>query len=383
MTDVRISSAVMTHPRRLPRARELAALLGLDAVVVDPDPDGPPSALRTALAAWAAAAPGATHHLVLQDDVAAPAFLRDLVRRSVRRHPADALAFYAAWNTRNGSAVRLAALVGAGWVRGVPEEFTPTQAVCLPAAMAEDFRRYARGSTDRHDDEVLSAYLRLTGRMSLIAVPNPVEHIDTDSIAGFDWHGLRRSACPLQEPGIAVALETGWVLEHPGGLPYMRQGEGHARVEGPDGVIGTRGHARWLTALPYLGCSEEQVHRLVHERRPADVAAAVGRAFGHRFADELWIHGLLLGRQAARLTRCSPVQRLRRPMADRLDRRVRAAAVATLGVSSLLPEARQSVRPDQAALLETYVRSGLRCGRAWPDEASPTAPRLGGEAHDA
>src|SRR5213079_488995 len=122
MTDVRISSAVMTHPRRLPRARELAATLGLDAVVVDPDPDGPPSALRTALAAWGAAAPGATHHLVLQDDVSAPASLRDLVRRSVRRHPADALAFYAAWNTRNGSAVRLAALVGAGWVRGVPEE---------------------------------------------------------------------------------------------------------------------------------------------------------------------------------------------------------------------------------------------------------------------
>ncbi len=272
--------------------------------------------------------------------------------------------------------------MGAGWVRGVPEEFTPTQAVCLPVAMAEEFRRYARGSTDRHDDEVLSAYLRHTGRMSLIAVPHPVEHIDTDSIAGFEWHGVRRSACPLREPGIAAALETGRVLERPGGLPYMRRGEGHARVEGPDGVIGTRGHAHWTVALPYLGCSEEQVHRLVRDGRPADLAAAVGRDFGHHFADELWIHCLLLGLQAARLTRCSPEQR-RHPAADRLDRRIRAAAVATLGVSSLPPEARQSVRPDQAALLKTYVRSGLRCGRGWLDGASPLVPRQGGEAHDA
>ncbi|MEV0374402.1 hypothetical protein AB0I10_32190 [Streptomyces sp. NPDC050636] len=357
-------------------------VLGLDSAVVDPDPDGPPSALRTALAAWAAVTPGATHHLVLQDDVAAPASLHDLVRRSVQRHPDDALAFYAAWNTRNGAAVRLAALVGAGWVRGVPEEFTPTQAVCLPVATAEEFRRYARGSADRHDDEVLSAYLRRTGRMSLTAVPNPVEHIDTGSICGFDWDGVRRSACPLQEPGIASALETGWVLEPPGCLPYMRQGEGHARVEGPEGVIGTRGHARWTAALPYLGCSEEQVNRLVRDLRPADVAVEVGRTFGHHFADELWIHCLLLGRQAARHSRGSPVQPL--PAADQLlDRRIRDAAVGTLGGSGLLPEARQSVRPDQAELLDTYVRSGLRCGRAWTDEASHPVPKLGGEAHDA
>src|SRR5690349_25001293 len=143
-----VSSAVMTHPRRLDQAERIAAELSLGAVVVDPAPDDAPSALRTAIAAWAAVRPGASHHLVVQDDLAGPAGLTELVRRSAARHPSDALAFYTHWNSRNGATVRLAALAGASWVRAVREEFTPTLAVSLPAATAADFRRHAVASAD-------------------------------------------------------------------------------------------------------------------------------------------------------------------------------------------------------------------------------------------
>ncbi|MFG2525424.1 hypothetical protein [Streptomyces sp. NPDC048527] len=90
-----VSSAVMTHPVRLVQAQHLAARLRLDGLAVDPDPQGPPSALRTALVAWSAAAPGASHHLVVQDDVDAPAELLEIVTRAAARFPDEALVFYA------------------------------------------------------------------------------------------------------------------------------------------------------------------------------------------------------------------------------------------------------------------------------------------------
>ncbi|TXS71655.1 hypothetical protein EAO76_20875, partial [Streptomyces sp. sk2.1] len=174
----------MTHPVRLAQAQDLAARLRLDGLALDPDPQGPPSALRTALVAWSAAAPGASHHLVVQDDVDAPAELLEIVARAATRFPDEALVFYTNWHARNGAAARLAALAGAGWVRAVPDEFTPSLGVCLPVDTAAAFRAYARDSAERHDDELLSVFFRGRGRMSLLAVPNIVEHIGTSSING-------------------------------------------------------------------------------------------------------------------------------------------------------------------------------------------------------
>lgn len=309
--------------------------------------------MRTALVAWDTVMPGASHQLVLQDDVDVPENVLDLVRRAVRRHPAEPLAFYAHWNSRNGAAVRLAALSGASWVRCVPEEFTPTQAICLPAGMAGSFRRYASSSTDRRDDEVLSGYLRRIRRMSLVAVPNLVEHTGAESICGNDSEGLRRSPCLVTSTDAVVALERGWVLESTVGLPYMRRGWAHARVEGPDGILGTRGHTAWQVALPYLGLDADQMRRLVRAHRPRDLAEAVERSFGSDFASEFWIYCLLLGRQARLVARphipSSP--------------EARAAALATLGVSSLPPLERARLTPGQEALLLEFTRSGLRGAR--------------------
>lgn len=363
MTSIYLSSAVMTHPRRLADAEKLATTLGLDATVLDPSPDAHPSTLRTALAAWAATIPGATHHLVVQDDVSAPASLRDLVRRSVVRHQTDPLAFYAHWNSRNGAMVRLAALAGASWVRAVPEEYTPTQAICLPVAVAEEFRQYASDNLERPDDEVLSAFLRETGRIALLAVPNLVEHIGEDSIAGNEAYGIRRSACCVASPDVGSRLCSGWLLDEVDYLPYMRHGEAHLRVDVPSGDTRNRDHVVWRDALLRTGLIEEQVLNQVKKYRSADTDSATARLFGRRYANELWIYCLLLGWQAERLIRrYAPITRAR-PTVDYLDRKIRETAVSTIGISSLAPDDRMALSAEHAEIINKYVVTGIKSGR--------------------
>ncbi|NEE50650.1 hypothetical protein G3M55_39350, partial [Streptomyces sp. SID8455] len=82
-------------------------------VVVDPSPEAGPGALRTARAAWAAVAPDATHHVVLQDDVVPCREFAAQVAHAVRELPDTPLALYANWNSWNGAATRAAALQGA------------------------------------------------------------------------------------------------------------------------------------------------------------------------------------------------------------------------------------------------------------------------------
>ncbi|MFF8788870.1 hypothetical protein [Streptomyces sp. NPDC015125] len=362
MTAALISSAVMTHPVRKEQAEALAARLGLGGLAMDPDPDGPPSALRTALVAWAARTAAAGHHVVVQDDVAAPAELLELVTGSVARFPDEALIFYTNWHARNGAAARLAALAGAGWVRAVPEEFAPTLAICLPVRTADAFRVYARDSAERHDDELMAAFLRTQGRSGLLAVPNVVEHIGTSSINGHAAQGVRLAACPVGAADARPLLDHGWVLEELDWLPYMRYGEGYLRPVGHERDADPRRHLRWPEALPPTGLTEGRLWDAVRRYRPEDAAAEVGRLFGAAFADELWIHCLLLGRQAVDAAR-RPAARSASPRpAGAAGARVRAAALSTVGPAGLPPERRLGVTPEQSALMTGYAESAVRCG---------------------
>ncbi|WP_328383883.1 hypothetical protein OHS81_08255 [Streptomyces sp. NBC_00400] len=362
MTTAPISSAVMTHPVRKEQAEALAARLGLGGLAMDPDPDGPPSALRTALVAWAARTAAAGHHLVVQDDVAAPAELLELVAGSVARFPDEALIFYTNWHARNGAAARLAALAGAGWVRAVPEEFAPTLAICLPVRTADAFRGFARGSVERHDDELMAAFLRTQGRSGLLAVPNVVEHIGTSSINGHAAQGVRLAACPVGAADARPLLDHGWVLEELDWLPYMRYGEGYLRPVGHERDADPRRHLRWPEALPPTGLTAGRLRDLARRYRPEDAAAEVGRLFGAAFADELWIHCLLLGRQAADAARRPAAQSASPRPAGAAGARVRAAALSTVGPAGLPPERRLEVTPERAALMTAYAESAVRCG---------------------
>ncbi|MGD3108784.1 hypothetical protein [Streptomyces sp. YGL11-2] len=363
MTAGRISSAVMTHPVRRAQAEGLVARLGLGGLALDPDPDGPPSALRTALVAWAAAAPGASHHLVVQDDVSGPDDLLGLVGHAVGRFPDEALVFYTNWHARNGAASRLAALAGASWVRAVPDEFTPSLSICLRVEVAADFLEFARESTQRHDDELLTGFFRTRGRMSLLAVPNVVEHVGTSSINGHATQGIRLAVCPMDAADAEQLLRHGWVLEDVGWLPYMRYGEGYVRLVGQENDPDDgRGHHRWRDALPEIGLAEERVRQTVADRMPADLASDVARLFGARFAEELWIHCLMLGRQAAVAARRYAPDADVGPMAAAAGVRLREAAVSTIGPAGLPPERRPEAGPEQKRLMTEFAWSAIRCG---------------------
>ncbi|MCT2591777.1 hypothetical protein LHJ74_18055 [Streptomyces sp. N2-109] len=394
MTGVRISSAVMTHPLRKAQAEELVARLGLDGLALDPAPQEEASALRTALVAWSAMPEGATHQLVMQDDVAAPPEFPALVARCAARFPDEALVFYTNWHARNGAAVRLAALAGAGWVRAVPEEFTPTLATCLPAALVREFREFARGRVEeeRHDDEVLAQFLRRRGRPALLAVPGVVEHIGTSSINGHAAQGVRRVACPVDIADAARLLPEGWVLEDIDWLPYMRYGAGYLRegARQPESD-GTRPHVGWQEALPGTGLTEERLRYLAGENRPF-TATEVSWLFGAGFANELWTHCLLLGRQAVVASRQAHGLAAGEPAVadlaaaeriaggrtvdggivedglseeERSVARVRSAALSTVGIAGLPPERRPDVRPEHNHLLTAHAWSAVRRG-AYP-----------------
>ncbi|WP_274911603.1 hypothetical protein [Streptomyces sp. WZ-12] len=362
MSTTSLSSAVMTHPVREAQAAALAARLGLDGLARDPDPDGPPSALRTALVAWAARAAGADHHLVVQDDVAGPPELLALVAGSVARFPDEALVFYTNWHARNGAAARLAALAGAGWVRAVPEEFAPTLAICLPVGTADAFRSFAAETGERHDDEVMAAFLRTTGRSALLAVPSVVEHIGTSSINGHAAQGIRLAVCPVGVADARPLLERGWVLEEVDWLPYMRYGEGYLRPVGHERDADPRRHPRWTEALPDTGLTEGRVRDVARRHRPGGAAAEVGRLFGTAFADELWIHCLLLGRQAEDAARRHQAPPPGSGPAGAAAARVRTAALSTVGPAGLPPERRPEVTPEHTALLTAYADSAVRRG---------------------
>lgn len=275
----RLSGAVMAHPRR---SREAEALARLDTegrlrVVLDPEPEGPPTALRTATAAWAAVAPGATHHLVLQDDVElADGFFTHAVE-AARVAPRDAVAFYTNWNSRNGAAVRAAALTGAAWAEAL-DEYAPCVALMLPAEVAAGYGVFAAGDGAGWPYDVLMyRYLRSTGTRLRITVPNTVEHSGLPSIAGNATHGLRRSALfaaaapgdlradcadltvvPFLKHGsaqCAVRIGAGWeYLETERHLRRAGWSERAVRAEfeataGRDAVPATAAWTTWLTAF--------------------------------------------------------------------------------------------------------------------------------------
>ncbi len=197
----RISVAVMHHPRRGSAVvRLVEACRPLTArVVADPEPSGPPSPLRTAKVAWADIAPGATHHLVLQDDVTpCPDFARQLTA-AVAERPDDALALYTNWNSpHNSYLVRCAAVAGQSWAPLGHHEWVPTLGLVLPADAARRLAAYLTAFPDdvRDDDELVVRFCAQEGRPVTATVPHLLEHGSGPSVAGNGAHGPRHATVP-------------------------------------------------------------------------------------------------------------------------------------------------------------------------------------------
>lgn len=299
----RVGTVVMSHPQRANIARDLATRLGRGTTLVfDPDPDGAPSALRTAARAWAYCDQASTHHAVLQDDVEPTANFWSLLDRAVREHPAAVLTFYANSTSWNGAAARAAVLAGHTWVTPVAGEYFPTLAMVMPCPVAHDFagvaaERAARQETD--DDEVMAAFMVTKGLTALLRAPNLVEHRGLPSLSGWDADlrrpdmcgGVRRSVCfRPRTPAPAVQSH----LDAPPGWAQFSQRRALLRM--PSRL----GRARWQTQSRasqhrLLGTSRAQICQLADPWSTRLRRVPERQAAARRLVRELYLAGYGLG----------------------------------------------------------------------------------------
>ncbi|MFC7219422.1 NAD-dependent epimerase/dehydratase family protein [Streptomyces polyrhachis] len=192
---MKLSGAVMTHPRRLKEAQLLADadVQGRIKVVADPEPEGRPTALRVAPLSWECVDPDATHHLVLQDDVQLAEGFFDYVEQVAAVAGDEAVAFYAGWETRNGGVARLAALTGSTWAYAL-QEHVPCYALLLPAELARGYAAFqAQDEPGWPYDVVMQRYLNARSIPVRFCTPSVVQHMDMPSLAGNAYHGLRQA----------------------------------------------------------------------------------------------------------------------------------------------------------------------------------------------
>lgn len=358
---IRLSAAVMAHPKRAAAAHALAARFPElhVQVALDPEPDGPPSALRSARLAWAAVAPDATHHLVLQDDALPADNFLERLHSLIVAQPEAALSLFAEWGSRTSYAVRIAAMHG-HHLAPVIDSYVPCQALVLPAETARGFDAYVEAKVDKstEDDVALLHYLADRGISRLIPVANLADH-DTDvSLVGNNVHGLRTSAC-LVPAHLAPLPAVPSVLTGLGTVPcYDFWGQySDACIIDPASVDGrVRSSARVF--LLEQGITEGEM--------ATELQAALGRLPGRDFLTdrvsdivltEVWIVSYLLGFLAADLDG-------QRGASLDLTGPVASAALASLAPGAIRRIVPTRWLPAVGALLTPLVLDGVRAGMA-------------------
>ncbi|MEW1838754.1 NAD-dependent epimerase/dehydratase family protein [Nonomuraea angiospora] len=337
--DVRLSGAVMAHPRRMEAAARLAG--GVLDIVTDPDPGGRPSAFRTSLLAWSSIPGDSTHHFLLHDDMVLSSTFFQRAERAARAMPHAALALFAFWNSRNGAAVRQGALAGARWVAGAGE-YTPVAALLLPKEVAEGYVEWAAGRGDTWPDDVLMGrYLRQAGVPVFVAVPSLAEHEDLASLVDNDFQGVRRSPCFFADDPLAGVGED-VVLDDLPVIPFFKRGVAQCAVRVP-------GSGRWRD----LRCEDYLAGLGI------DAGAAVARA-GAGAHGGLWLTAYTMG-----------VVHAGRGLGDARaggggrglgDARVVDEALATMGPGGLCHELSGRELGRLSAELHEVARAGLEAG---------------------
>ncbi|MFI5617966.1 NAD-dependent epimerase/dehydratase family protein [Streptomyces sp. NPDC051567] len=302
---VRLSGAVMTHPRRIDAARLLAETdtAGRIRVVTDPQPEGPPTALRSAALAWDAVEPDATHHLVLQDDVVLADGFFAYAEQVAAAVPHEALAFYTGWEGRTGAATRLAALAGQEWTYAV-EEHAPCLALMLPADVARGYAAFAaeHGSGWPYD-VVVQRYLNALGVPIRVSVPSTVDHSEVPSIAGNSTHGWRQAALFTDRATAPTAYDCAQFAV----VPFYQYGDARCAFRrGAD--------AQW----EYIE-TERYLRRLgLAESCRASFVAAGPSPLPERVARAVWETGFAMGVVVASVTAEPPSAEAARAVMDTL-----------------------------------------------------------------
>jgi hypothetical protein len=182
--SVSLAVVVQHHPKRARLLDSLLPALGECDVISDPNPDGPPSAIRTYLACLRAMPPWATHLLVIQDDARPCADFRGRARRAVIWKPETLLAlFLGGAPARSARLAQQASRRGEDFVLMHASDWTPTVATVWPRVLARRFLAWC----DEHpklikmgDDSVTGAWTTAEKIPVWATVPSLVEHPDVE-----------------------------------------------------------------------------------------------------------------------------------------------------------------------------------------------------------
>jgi hypothetical protein len=382
----RLSAAIMHHPARawlIPPL--LRACAPLEPVVVpDPDPTGLPRALRTSREAWSAAAPDATHHLVLQDDVRPVPGFAAYVEALVRARPDAAIALCVNWDSPHNSAlVRRAALAGSAWARLSPFEWVPTLGLILPIDRARELAALLRTLTPEtfwaDDDEAVANYCNRYRVPVYAPIPHLLDHGTAASVVGNHEDGARHGTVELPDwtpgfghwdprPGLDDVLRLRASAEHPAEyVVELRAGRCRLRFVRP---AATRYTSRryglvWQDWCAAVGVAAESVLE-GFDRYVAEASALEGpvlEGLDVPVAVEVWAAGYLLGASLAQAG-ASPAPS---PLSDAaLDSWIASGLDGVVGLGSMRePESRERYRrlcaaaalhgagaPDQGSLFE-------------------------------
>ncbi|MFD6473401.1 hypothetical protein ACFRMO_00095 [Streptomyces anulatus] len=364
MSDLSLSVVVMTHPARLDMAEELARSLAPwpVEVVVDPRPHEGPSTLRTSVEAWAAVPEGATHHMVLQDDVIpVPGFI-ERVHQEILRAGDRGVAYCADWSSRNGAVSRMGAVVGAHAVETVPD-YVPCVALSLPRSAAEGYARFAREWPDRTDadDVVMLRYTEAAGVVVQLALPHLVAHEQLPSLAGNDAKGQRNSACFWQGLPEDPGTERPDVLRGPLSVPYLKHGRawvyGRTREEGNVWeTLPAEDSERWT------GLGARALDSALDAGRP-DRAGAWYDTLRERVPDAqldaVWTTAFLMGHYRRGVEPYSGF--FARP-GSAPDEELLREALRTLSIGGLFPVVAHEVTGDLSQELTELARLGFAAG---------------------
>ncbi|WP_141584137.1 hypothetical protein [Actinomadura sp. WMMA1423] len=344
---IRISAAVMHHPRRADRVPALVRACAPLApeVVPDPEPDGRPSPLRTAKRAWAAIGRDATHHLVLQDDVRpAPGFAAQ-VHDAVSGRPTHGVSLFCLWHTpHNSYLVRRAAVAGAAYAPLSRYEWTPTQGFVLPAEHARALAGYLAGIPDevQDDDEMVVVFCRERGIPVVATVPHLMDHGHAESLVEGHHDGLRATVFTPDRRWPAGHRTDGADLP-PGGYTVALEGSACSIRLMHGDPVEHQFAWYWYDACPLAGVDPEEVLDAAEPHLSALPARQLPAM------TEVWAACYLLGldvrRSAPAAEGCGPLT---------------PAAISSWIDQGLSPRDHGELRDAALGLALTAVRHGMR-----------------------
>jgi hypothetical protein len=355
--DIRI----MAHPSRSDSAYALAdRLAALNPVTVwDSSRGAAPSAMRTARLAWEMPTRGgATHRVVLQDDVVPADDFAGRLVHLLAQCPATPVGLHAAWGSRTGQAVRFAAYLGLGWAPVLGGALSGT-GVALPVALAEEYADSLAGErTDERDSVSMYEFVSSREPEPVICVPNLIQH-DVPYQPSI-WpekfvQGPRRSACYLPEYGLRG---DGGGLGRIGVVPYLSTGNMRSRTSVHDQASGRfEDMPSWRYARRVgFGTNELLRHFSAPDIQPT--RQVLSGYLDAAFQYEIWLTGFLSGLQLTALGGGSAPE-LTTPAAKAASRTFAAGCLSRVLSAAIL----DAVNAVVADLVEHALLAGLRTAR--------------------